>query len=64
MSEKRLYHAYDLASEFDVSVATVRRWIRLGLVRCVEVGRSKRIEPAEYQRVIRDGIPRRAVSKM
>ncbi len=44
----------ETAETFHVSDRTVRRWIKKGELRVVQLGRLRRIEPREVERRIRD----------
>lgn len=50
------YLPKELAVALRKSVPTIRRWIRLDLIRHIHVGGSPRIPSEEYERVLRDGI--------
>jgi excisionase family DNA binding protein len=54
--EKNYYRPDELARAMDVSAATVRRWVRKGLIRHVRWWRLTRIPRAEFERILRDGI--------
>jgi len=45
----------ETAETFHVSDRTVRRWIKMGELRVISLGRLRRIEPGEVERRIRDG---------
>ena len=56
--QKQYYHPGELAEAAGVSVRTVRRWLRLGLVGHVHFMGVIRVPREEYERNLRDGIPR------
>lgn len=47
----------ELAHQLGVAVATVHLYCRQGRIRSVRVGKLIRIPPAEFQRVVREGVP-------
>ncbi len=58
IQHKQNYRPDELAAATEVSVRTVRRWLRLGLVKHVRFMGVIRIPREEYERVLREGIPR------
>ncbi len=58
IEQKQHYRPDELAEAAGVSVRTVRRWLRLGLVKHVHFMGAIRIPRAEYERVLREGILR------
>jgi excisionase family DNA binding protein len=59
MSE-RTHTVDELADYLRVSPQVVRRWIREGRIRGLQAGRVWRIPPDEYERIMREGVPRKA----
>lgn len=47
----------ELAAQLGVAVTTVHLYCRQGRIRSVRVGKLIRIPPAEFQRVVREGVP-------
>jgi excisionase family DNA binding protein len=45
----------EFASQLNVTVACVRRWVLLRKIQVVHVGRLVRIPAAELERIVRDG---------
>ncbi len=58
IQQKQNYRPDELAEAARVSVRTVRRWLRLDLVKHVHFMGVIRIPREEYERVLREGIPR------
>ncbi len=56
IQQKQNYRPDELAEAAGVSVRTVRRWLRLGLVKHVHFMGVTRIPREEYERVLREGI--------
>jgi len=54
--EKAFYRPDELARMIAVSTRTVRRWMRMGLIRHVRVGKVARIPRAELERVMSGGV--------
>ncbi len=52
----------DLAQHLGVSVATVQQYCREGRIQSVRVGKLIRIPPAEFRRVLQEGVPPRQVA--
>jgi len=56
-----LLRVTEFASQLNVTVACVRRWVLLRKIQVVHVGRLVRIPAAELERIIHDGtVPARA----
>ncbi len=58
IQQKQNYRPDELAQVVRVSVRTVRRWLRLDLVKHVHFMGVIRIPREEYERVLREGIHR------
>ncbi len=58
IQQKQNYRPDELAEAAGVSVRTVRRWLHLGLLRHLRFMGVIRIPREEYERVLREGIPR------
>ncbi len=56
IQQRQNYRPDELAEAAGVSVRTVRRWLRLGLVNHVHFMGVLRIPREEYERVLREGI--------
>lgn len=56
VAEKRYYRPDEVALMADVSVATVRRWMKRELIRHVHLVGRIRIPSDEVERILRDGI--------
>jgi excisionase family DNA binding protein len=57
--DKQFYRPDELSAVLDVNVGTIRRWIRLGLVAAVYVGKHRRISRAEMLRILTEGISKK-----
>lgn len=42
----------------EIDEGTLRRWERRGLIRVVRIGRTVRIQPAEFDRLLQGRMPR------
>jgi DeoR/GlpR family transcriptional regulator of sugar metabolism len=58
LHQKQNYRLDELAEAASVSLRTVRRWLRLDLVKHVHFLGVIRIPREEYERVLREGIRR------
>ena len=58
IQQKQNYRSDELAEATGVSVRTVRRWLRLGLIKHIHFMGVIRIPREEYERVLREGIQR------
>jgi excisionase family DNA binding protein len=56
MIEGSMLSMYEVAGRLRVSPETVRRWVRLGRLAGVHVGRKVLIAPAEVERVLSSGL--------
>lgn len=56
MTDKQFYRPDELACAIDVSISTVRRWIKRGLVMHVHMVRGIRIPTEEYTRILSQGV--------
>lgn len=57
--DKNYYRPDELAQAMSVSTATIRRWMRMGLIRHVRWRLMTRIPGEEFWRILREGMPRR-----
>lgn len=53
---KRYYRPDELARELDEPVRNVYFWIERGKIRVVKFGKKRKIERAEFMRVVENGI--------
>lgn len=56
LSSERLSGLQDVADRLGVSVWTIRRWVQIGKVSSVRLGRRRLISETEIQRLIADGL--------
>jgi excisionase family DNA binding protein len=54
--EKNFYRPDELAAILDVELCSVYRWIRLGQIEHVHVGKQIRIVKSEMERVLKHGV--------
>lgn len=53
---ENLLSVQETAKRFDISVITIRRWIKEGKLQAVKLGRQWRIRDSEIKKIINDGI--------
>ena len=53
---ENLLSVQETAKRFDISVITIRRWIKEGKLQAVKLGRQWRIRDSEIRKIIANGI--------
>jgi excisionase family DNA binding protein len=56
MSESKMLSLYDAAIILNVHYNTLRRWIQMGKVKAVKMGRAWKISTEEVERLKSDGV--------
>lgn len=62
-TQRRLLTIPQVAEAWQVDETTVRRILASGAVRSIRIWRSVRVDEAEVQRVIREGLPRTGTTR-
>ncbi len=54
--QEKLVGLYSVADRFSVSVWTVRKWVQLGKLSSVKLGKRRLIAESEIERIIAEGL--------